>query len=40
MSVRVAPDVCTGLYVPVGPTAAVYPRPYYLNHRLAEGVYL
>lgn len=40
MSARICPDVETGRYVPIGTTAAVYPRPYFVNHRLAEGVYL
>lgn len=39
MSARIAPAVRTGRYVPMGPRAAVAPRPYFLNHRLAEGVY-
>lgn len=33
----VAPDVNTVPYTPRKP--AVAPRPFFLNHRLAEGVY-
>lgn len=40
MSARIAPAVRMAEYVPVGPRALVHPRPFFKNHRLAEGVYL
>lgn len=36
----VAPDVRYGLYLPYGERALLHPRPYFVRHRLAEGVYL